>query len=267
MSQGIPAGYVLPTPQRAKLVGTLNIVFASLLLVYILFKIAFNLLTPMLMQMSGGMIKQVQTKVDQQRQDQVAELKKEAAEAKTAEEKTQAEERLRTLENSPKVTMPDMNKITNLLGTPAYQAYTWTDMISGLALNLVMLISGIGLLQLKEWGRKMALSTFGLKIIRLFALALMAIIIIIPITYKVSSDMLAGMTQGGAGGPPAAMMGDVAKFQAAFGSIQVVLGAVFGSVWPIIGMVLLTRSGTRAACRASVAKPTPKPLAPDEGLS
>src|SRR4051812_17366980 len=101
MSQGIPAGYVLPTPQRAKLVGTLNIVFASLLLVYIAFQIMMIFLTPVIMEMSGGMVKQAQAKVDQQRQDQIAELKKEAAEAKSAEEKTQAEQRLSSLEKSP----------------------------------------------------------------------------------------------------------------------------------------------------------------------
>ena len=50
MSQGIPSGYVLPTPQRAKLVGTLNIVFASLLLVYILFQITMLFFTPALIR-------------------------------------------------------------------------------------------------------------------------------------------------------------------------------------------------------------------------
>jgi len=159
--------------------------------------------------------------------------------------------------------MPDMSKVTDMMKAPGYQAYIWTDMISGLVLNLAMLISGISLLGLKEAGRRMALWTFGLKIVRLCTMALLMIIIIIPITSRMSSEMMTEMTKGGAGMPPTAVFGDMGKLQAALGSVQAVLGAVFGSIWPIIGIVLLTRPGTRAACQATVAK---TPL-PDQGLS
>src|SRR4051812_10868432 len=115
MSQAIPSGYVLPTPQRAKLVGTLNIVFASMLLIYILFQLAMLFFTPVLIEMSMGTMKQVQAKVDQQRKDELAELKKAAAEAKTAEEKKQVEEQLSALEKKPQVTMPDMSKVTDMM--------------------------------------------------------------------------------------------------------------------------------------------------------
>ncbi len=263
MSQGIPPGYVLPTPQRAKLVGTLNIVFASLLLVYILFQIAMLFFTPAIMQMSGDMIKQVQAKTEQTRKDNLEKLKQLAALAKTAEEKSQIEQQRSALEKTPQVTILDMSKMTDMMKAPAYQAYVWSDMISGLMLNVAMLISGIGLLRLKESGRKLALWTFGLKIVRLSALAVLMIIFVIPITSRMTSEMMAGMAKSGAGTPPTAVFGDMAKFQAAIGSVQAVLGAAFGSIWPIIGMVLLTRRGTRAACQASVAKP---PL-PDQGLS
>lgn len=263
MSQGIPPGYVLPTPQRAKLVGTLNIVFASLVLVYIVFQIAMLFFAPAIVQMSGDMVKQAQVKADQQRKDQLEELRQQAAAAKTAEEKSQIEVRLHALEKSPQVTMPDMSKVTDMMKAPAFQAYVWSDLISGLVLNVAMLISGIGLLRLKEWGRMMALWIFGLKIVRLCALTLLTIIIIIPITSRMASEMMAGMAQSGAGAPPTAMFGDLARLQAALGSVQAVLGAAFGSIWPIVGIVLLTRRGTRAACQAAVAKP----VLTDQGLS
>ena len=265
MSQGIPSGYVLPTPQRAKLVGTLNIVFASLLLLYILFQISMLFLTPMIMRMSGDMVKQAQAKVEQQRKDQLAELEKQAAGAKTDEEKAQIEQQKTALERSPSVPMPNMSVVTDAMKDPGYQAYVWTDMISGLALNVAMFISGIGLLQLRERSRRLALWTFALKILRLCILAVLMIIIIIPMTSRMTSEMMSGMAQGGRGGLPAAMMGDMAKFQAAIGAVQAVLGAAFGSFWPILGIVLLTRRGTRAAClaRSSLAKPRN----PDPGLS
>jgi hypothetical protein len=263
MSQGIPSGYVLPTPRRAKLVGTLNIIFASLILIYILFQIAMLFFTPALMQMSSDVMKQTQAKVDQQRKDEMAALKKEAADAKTAEEKKLVEERLSTLEKAPQVTMPDMSKVTDMMKNPAYQAYQWGDMISGLVLNVAMLVSGIGLVQLREWGRQFGLWTFGLKIVRLCVLGMTLIVVVIPITTKMSSDMLAGIAQSGAGGPPAALMSNMAKIQGALATAQAVLGVVFGSIWPVIGIVLLSRPGTRAACQAL----PPKPQFPDEGLS
>jgi hypothetical protein len=224
-------------------------------------------MTPMIMQMSGDMVKQAQAKVEQQRKDQLADLKKEAAEAKTDEEKAQIKQQIAALEKAPAVTMPNMSIVTDMMKDPAYLAYMSGDLISGLVLNVAMLISGIGLLQLREWGRRLALGTFALKILRLCILAVLAILIIIPMTSRMTSEMMGGMAQGGAGGPPAAMMGDVAKFQAAIGSVQAVLGAVFGSIWPIIAIILLTRPGTRAAClaRASLAKP--RVPVPDQGVS
>ncbi len=263
MSQGIPPGYVLPTPQRAKLVGTLNIVFASLVLVYILFQIAVLFLMPVIMQMSGEVVKQAQTKAEEQRKAALETLKQEAAQAKTPEEKAQIERRRNKLESTPSVTVPDLSKVTDMMKAPAYQAYVWTDMVSGLVLNVVMLVSGIGLLRLKESGRRLALWTFGLKIVRLCGLALMMIVIVIPITSRMTSEMMASVAKSGPGAPPTAMFVDMAKIQAVLGSVQAVLGAVFGSIWPIIGIVLLTRPGSRAACLVTVAKPS----FPDEGLA
>ncbi len=159
--------------------------------------------------------------------------------------------------------MPDMSKVTDMMKNPVIRANQWLDFVSGLALNVVMLVSGIGLVQLKEWSRKLALWTFGLKIVRLGVLATITIIFIIPITAKMSSDLMAGMVQSGAGGPQAAMMGNMAKLQAAFGTASAVLGFIFCSIWPVIGIVLLSRPGTRAACGAS----KPKTRFSDESLS
>jgi hypothetical protein len=156
-----------------------------------------------------------------------------------------------------------MSKVTDMMNNPVIKANQWADMLSGLALNIAMLASGIGLVQLKEWGRKLAIWTFSLKIVRLGILAVVMIVFIIPITSKTSSDMMAGMTKNGPGGPPAVVMNNMAKFQAALGTAQAVLGFVFGSIWPVIGLVLLSRPGTRAACQALPAKPR----IPDEGLT
>jgi Sec-independent protein translocase protein TatA len=94
------------------------------LLVCIVFQIAMLLFTPMLMQMLGDAVKQIQAKADQQRKDQLEALKQEAAQAKTAEEKSQIEQRQGALKVTPQVAMPDMSKMADMMKTPAFQA-TW----------------------------------------------------------------------------------------------------------------------------------------------
>lgn len=252
MSQGIPSGYVLPTPQRAKLVGTLNIVFALLVMMYILVMLVWLLMQSKITDWSQNMMREGQAKADQQRKDHIATLKKEVAEAKTAEEKTSLKQELDALEKSPAPKMPDLKKFQDQMMTPGYMIWMACDLLSGLALNVAMLVSGIGLLRLKEWGRKLGNWTFGLKIARLCILTAVAIVYVIPMTSKMSAEMVEGMTQGKAAPFP---MGDMAKFQAVVGMATAVIGLVFGSIWPVVGLVLLTRPGTRAACRTPSSKP------------
>src|SRR5262249_53718481 len=163
-----------------------------LLLLYILIQISILFLTPMIMRMSGDMVKQAQAKVEQQRKDQLAELKKQAAGAKTDEGKAQIEQQMTALGQSPSVPMPNMSVVTDAMKDPGYQAYVWTDMISGLVLNVAMLISGIGLLQLSERSRRLALWTFASKILRLCILAVLMILIIIPMTSRMTSEIMGG---------------------------------------------------------------------------
>ncbi len=254
MSQGIPTGYVLPTPQRAKLVGTLNIVFALLVMLYIAFNLAMFVLTPMIMEMSQKSLGEIQAKAETDRKNRVEEVKKELADAKEEQEKTRLKQQLDAIEKTPSIKMPDFKKIQDMTSTPGYRAWMWCDLLSGLALNVGMFISGIGLLRLRERGRKLGIWIFGLKIARLAILMLITILVIVPMSSKMSADMMREMTKN-AGNPAAFPMGDMARFQAIAGTVMAVLGFVLGSVWPIIGLVLLTRPGTAAACRVSPSKP------------
>lgn len=254
MSQGIPKGYVLPTPQRAKVVGTLNIIFAMLIMLYIGGMIVTMVLSPMIMEWSQKPLREAQAKLTKQRQDQVAELKQEIAEAKTDEEKSKVNQRLDALEKTPEPKMPDLKKIQEQMMTPGFKAWTAVDLLSGLALNIAMFVSGIGLMRLKEWGRKLGLWTFGLKVVRLGVLLLVTIFFILPMSTKMSAEVMEAAAQGKGGATPFPL-GDMAKFQAVIGMVTAVLSFLFASTWPIIATVLLTRPGTRAACLASAPKP------------
>ena len=72
--------------------------------------------------MSGDMIKQAQAKADQQRKDQLAELKKAGRTSQNGRgEKGDRAAAEYAGENAP-VTMPDMSKVTDMMKNPAIRA-------------------------------------------------------------------------------------------------------------------------------------------------
>jgi hypothetical protein len=256
MSQGIPSGYVLPTPQRAKLVGTLNVIFASLLLIYFVAQLGLIFAGPILQKFGEDTLKQTRARVDQQRKDQMAALKKEAAEAKTAEEKAALVARIGALEKVPAMPLPDLQKMNEKMQTPGMRVLSWSLLLTGLALNLAMLFSGIGLLRLREKARRLAIGTFGLKIVRLCLESAITIVFVIPMMSEMMPDLMPGVPPGAGSRTPFPFSGgDLARIQAVASTVMSVLIASFGSIWPVVGLVLLTRPGTRAACRASSSKP------------
>ena len=96
-----------------------------------------------------------------------AKTKEETEKAK--EETTAAVEERETLENSPD---PDLSAVTDMMGWNIMSdrrlaVYYFTEVVSGMVLNIIMIISGIGLLRLTEWGRRLAITTAWLKILPL----------------------------------------------------------------------------------------------------
>ena len=47
------------------------------------------------------------------------------------------------------------------LNEPKFKVFTWSDVLTNLALNLMMLASGIGLVTRKPWGISLGLWTAG----------------------------------------------------------------------------------------------------------
>ena len=115
------------------------------------------------------------TKLADLKKKEAAAKAKEAA-AKTKEETEKAKEETtavveerQTFENSPD---PDLSAVTDMMGWNIMSdrrlaVYYFTEVVSGMILNIVMIISGIGLLSLADWGRRLAITTAWLKILRL----------------------------------------------------------------------------------------------------
>jgi hypothetical protein len=254
MSNALPPGYAVPNTSLPKTTGTLNIIFASVVLLFVLLQIGMTLVAPMLIEFAQSSVREAQAKAVTSRKQQIAALKKDEAEAKTEEEKKQIRAQIKAIEDRPLPAGPDVKALVGKLDTPMMRAYSWTDMGTALILNVLMLASGIGLLRLKESARRLAIWVAGLKIARLVILMVVQVVFILPVTTKMQQEMIADM--GGSGAPNAQAAQMTAKMGAAAGSAMTLILSVLSMVWPILMIVLLTRPGSRAACLAASKPPS-----------
>lgn len=141
--------------------------------------------------------------------------------------------------------------------------YFWADFVTGPVLNLLMLASGIGLIQLKEWARKMALWVAGLKIVRLVVLTTLLMAVVIPhtgaalervISTKLGEVLIAKLNfdqAAQAGGKSVTGALTPQDFVPQMNLLEygiAILILVFGLVYPAIMLALLTRPSAREAC-------------------
>ena len=157
MSNALPPRYAVPTTSLPKTTGTLNIIFASLVLLFVDIQIGMTLLAPMLMEFAQSSVREAQTKVEAARKQQLDALKAEEQAAGTEQEKGRIRGQIKAIEARPQPAGPDLKAIMGKMDSPVIRAYSWTDMGTALILNVLMLASGIGLLRLKERARRLAI--------------------------------------------------------------------------------------------------------------
>jgi hypothetical protein len=141
---------------------------------------------------------------------------------------------------------PDFGKIFSAFSHPWLIAHGIVDAATGLVLNIVMIVAGIGLLRLRRWGRKLALWTAALKIGRLVVVQGVALFVTVPIIAESMGNAVEGMIPQGSGpGPPPG------TFHTVYGvmfSVQSLAFVLFGSIYPAICLWLLRKPAVKAAC-------------------
>lgn len=254
MSNALPPGYAVPNTSLPKTTGVLNIIFATLMLLFVALQVVMTFLAPKLIDFAQSSVREVQARAEASRKQRIDGLRADEAAAESEAEKERIRGEIRAIEARPVSTGPDMKALMVRMDTPIIRAYSWTDMGTALILNALMLASGVGLLRLKERARRLALWVGGLKLARLLVLLLIQMVFILPISMKMQQDMIAQMGESGA--PHASAVQMTAKMGAAAGMAMIVVTTAFAMVWPILMIVLLTRPGSRAACLAASNRPT-----------
>jgi hypothetical protein len=228
-------------------IGLLNVIFGALLLIWgICSGLSFGMQSAMAPRMEQ-LQRQLQQAVEADRQAQLSRLKEREKGIQDEKEKAKLRAREKSLRAQPVPALPDT---TRMFKNPALLPYSLADTFSGLILNVLMVIAGLGLMSHQSWGRKLALWVAALKIIRLPILYGYFIKVIVPILEDGFAEMFKEMaesmppTPGGPGPQQMQAMGTtIGILMRVFAIGMIVLGAIY----PVIVLIALTRPRARAA--------------------
>lgn len=247
-----PIPVLKPASTAPKTIGVLNIVFGSLMLLCGICT-GLNLMAQSTMgPMMQVQQQQLQQAIEKDRQEQLQRLRDQENAAQDEQEKADLRAQQKALEMRPVPKMPDF---TQWMRDSRILTYFAIDMGSGLFLNVLMIISGIGLLRLAEWGRVLALWVAGLKIVRLIALYSYYALVIVPVIVQQFTSMFREMFEEiarnappGQRIPQQAELNDMGTAMGAMMTGMAVVMILFGVIYPIVVLAILSRQ--RLASRA-----------------
>jgi hypothetical protein len=248
------AEYVVPNPRIPKVLGILNILFASVLLIGGLCSMGTFALSPAISRTFMRMQKEAVAKQQAQKKTALDGLDEQEKAAATAEEKQEIEARRKVIQSAPDFQSAVVDPWEAFpIHEKRFQIYMGTDLLSALVLNLVMLAAGIGLVQRAEWGRKLGIWDAWLKIVRLVLVYGYLAIAIVPdfstAMAKFAIESIARQQQALGRQVPAGLSYENLAFVYSVGMTVGVVGTIlFGSIYPAISLWLLTRRSARAAC-------------------
>lgn len=240
-----------PPPTTAhKIIGTLNIVFGSAILLCGLCSGVYTASLVAAAPMMKNAQQQINTQQQKQRDQRIEALEKRVKDAKTDEERVELKAQRKAIENEPQA--PDFGEMFAWVNDIRIVGFMWADLLSSLLVNVPMLVSGVGLLGSREWARKTGLWVAGLKLVRLVALYGFAIVVVVPVYAEKMGEMVVKMQPQmppGQGGPNLQQMGpQISMMYATMMTGGAVLMIIAGSVYPIISLWVLSRGYVKAAC-------------------
>jgi hypothetical protein len=259
--------WVVPNPQVPRTFGMLNIVFGGLLILMGAGYLVFFIISPTITKQMMAQVEKAQAVEKAEREAKLAELKRQEDAAKTKEEKETFKTEREDLEKRVEPVVPDLGDMTgfSMYSDPRLAIFYFTEVIAGIVLNILMVISGIGLLGLSDWGRRLAIGVSWGKIVRWVAMAIVTLVLVLPITTQKMQkmfDKIEQQTKAQSGGRPVPPIGStMAQFSLIGGAVVIVVEVILFSIYPGLSIWFLTRARARAAC---MARPQKDPLFPGD---
>lgn len=238
---------VVPDPVTARRVGLVNVMIGTILVVTCtlptgamaifsptISRVGQRIYKPVLVSMGKNLKKEI---------DQIAQ--KEAKETNPATKAALGRQR-----KSLEATLPSM-QISPTMGFEALEdsriRYVAVfDMLAMLALNSAMVIAGVGLLGLRSWGRRFAITVTLVKLAYLAAYTALSVVWLVPVQLKqMGAQLEAQRRAAGPAGSPFVMS---QSFVAASSYSVVFLMAAVAGLYGLVILFLLLKPSVRVAC-------------------
>jgi hypothetical protein len=256
MSQALEPDLAIPKPQTARIFGVLNIIFAIILLYFVYVTALMFLFAPVgagLFRLWMGNLQQAIEK--EQTIDRLV-LQRLANEAATEESRARFSQQLAAKQAQPIPNLEFASMGMDQLENPTIRGYSFTELAISLPVNGLLLLSGLGLVRLRDWGRRLALWVSGVKVVWLLASTIVAVAIIFPIQsqlvmkqFEAQMQFQAGLT--GGRGPVGFNPQQLSWMVGISSTGSALVGFVLAAAYPVLSLWMLTRPGVRAACQSS----------------
>jgi hypothetical protein len=141
------------------------------------------------------------------------------------------------------------------MNDPKLIRFTLLDAITGLVVNLMMLASGIGLINTRRWGAQLWAWTAWIKIVRLVLLwGFLYIVVVAPSFSESMARGALAMVNSRVGVRGAPSLGQLTRAYAIMNLIVAAGMVVFGVVYPVLSLWMLSRPGVKAALKYDAQK-------------
>lgn len=191
-----------------------------------------------------SMIEQAQAESARAREDEIRRLEDEKRHTNDPQRRDEIDRSIERLKAQPE-DVPDMMGMYDPLTEGSAPAFFIAYGVSGTIFNILLFISGIGLLGVARWSRRLAMVAAVLIMVQMAAYSAYNAFVLGPAMGHSFQNMMDQMNQSAPpGGPP---MPDMSAFMALSSGFGSVIALILGCVWPVIILILLnTRDVKRA---------------------
>jgi uncharacterized membrane protein (DUF2068 family) len=227
-------------------VGMLNVIFGVMLLLYALGWIAWTLAEPYLAKtfMTEKQLQRAEEKA--RKETQLDDLKKRERAEASAEKKTTLNNEIIALETDLDVNYQDVRSLIEEEKDLRIEIPEWIDATMNLVGSVLMIVSGIGLLSLRQWGRTLALWVAGVQLAWAAFSFMYALTVTIPISVEQVVVEFRREVRRTGPVPFLRTPSIVGEMTAGAGGVMAVATFVFSAIYPSLTLWLLNKRTVKA---------------------
>lgn len=234
-------------PKPVRTIGSLNMLFGTVLIGYAWTMFSSMAFSGMSIEPNRALERALGVMADREHRETLDRLAGLEASAKSeAAREVFREERLGKEEKGPTLRF-EAQLVTSGMHLKTFATWSVFNYATAFVLNLLMIASGVGLLQRVEWGRKLGLWAAGAKLARLVIVYGFFMVLVVPPLSRELGEAVGGQLAAQGGGMPAGMPNMTQVYAVMYTAIGV-SSIVLGAIYPIITLVMLAKPGVRAAC-------------------